>query len=70
MNSFFFTNKHRRSIKIVRLLCGQHGEKYLVQMFEGEINKRNEKENLSKEFLFDGGQQMFKQLHFLKNELR
>ena len=39
-------------------------------MFEGEINSRNEKENLPKEFLFDGEQEMLKQVHLLKNELR
>ena len=70
MNSLFFTNKHRKSSKTMRLLYGQHGEKYLVQMFEGEINKKDEKENLPKEFLFDGEQEMLKQVHLLKNELR
>ena len=54
----------------MRLLYGQHGEKYLVQMFEGEINSRKDKENLPKEFLSDGEQEMFKQVHLLKNELR
>ena len=38
----------------MRLVYGQQGELYLVQMFEEEINSRNEKENLPKEFLFDG----------------
>ena len=54
----------------MRLVYGQHGLKFLVQLFEGEINQRNEKENLPKEFLFDGEQEMLKQVHLLKNELR
>ena len=70
MLSLFFTHKHRRSTKTMRLLYGQHGEKYLVQMFEGEINQRNKKENLPKEFLFDGEQELLKQIHEIKNELK
>ena len=66
----FFTYQHRRSTNTTRLLYGQHGEKYLVQMLKGEINSRKDKENLPKEFLFDGEQEMLKQVHLLKNELR
>ena len=39
-------------------------------LFEEEINQRNEKENLPKEFLFNGEQKLLKQVHLLKNELR
>ena len=60
MNSLFFTNKHRKSTKTLRLLYGQHGEKNLVQLFEGEINNRKDKENLPNEFLFDGEQDILK----------
>ena len=54
----------------MRLLYGQHGEKYIVQIFKGEINQSNEKENLPKEFLFNAEQELLKQVHLLKNELR
>ena len=49
---------------------GQDGLNFLVQMFEGYINKCDEKENLLKEFLFAGQQKLLKQIHKLKNELK
>ena len=39
-------------------------------MFEGQIDRRGERENLPKEILFEGEQEMHKQVCFLKNELR
>ena len=39
-------------------------------MFEVEINKWNEKENLPQEFLSDCEQEMLKHVHDLKNEIR
>ena len=69
MHILFSTYKHRRSSKTMRLVYVHHGQKFLIQLFQGEINKRNEKENLPKEFLFVGEQEMLKQVHLLKNEL-
>ena len=54
----------------MRLVYVHHGQKFLIQLFQGEINKRNEKENLPKEFLFVGEREIFKQVHLLKDELR
>ena len=70
MHILFSTYKHRRSSKTMRLVYVHHGQKFFIQLFQGEINKRNAKENLPKEFLFDGEQEMLKQVHLLKNELR
>ena len=39
-------------------------------MFEVEINKWNEKENLPQEFLSDCEQEMWKHVHDLKKDLR
>ena len=39
-------------------------------MFEVEINKWNEKENLPQEFLSDCEQEMLKHVHDLKKDLR
>ena len=39
-------------------------------MFEVEINKWNEKENLPQEFLSDCVQEKLKHVHDLKNDLR
>ena len=70
MNILFSSYKHRRSSKTMRLVYVHHGQMFIIQLFQGEINQRNEKEDLPKEFLFDGEQEMLKQVHFFKNELR
>ena len=39
-------------------------------MFEGQIDRREEGENLPKEILFDGEQELLKRIHEIKNELK
>ena len=38
-------------------------------MFEGQIDRRGEREDLPKEILFEGEQKMLKQIHDLKKRL-
>ena len=44
--------------------------KYIIQIYEGEINGHGEKEQLPEEFQYEFEQEMLKQVHDLKNELR
>ena len=44
--------------------------RFFSKVFKTSILSRKDKENLPKEFLFDGEQEMLKQVHLLKNELR
>ncbi len=48
MNTLFFTHQHRRSTKTLRLDYGLEGMKYIIQVYEGEINGHGEKEGLPK----------------------
>ena len=68
--TFFFTHQHRRSTKTLRLHYGLEGMKYIIQMYEGEINGYGEKERLAEEFQYEFEQEMLKHVHDLKNDLR
>ena len=46
MNTHFFTHQHRRSTKTLRLHYGLEGMKYIIQVYEGEINGQGEKKGL------------------------
>ena len=70
MNTFFFTHQHRRSTKTLRINYGLEGMKYIIQIYEGEINVHGEKERLPEEFQYEFEQEMLKHIHELKNELR
>ena len=70
MNTLFFTTQNRRSLKTLRLHYGLEGMKYIIQMYEGEINGHGEKEGLPTEYQYEFEQEMLKHVHDLKNELR
>jgi hypothetical protein len=70
MNTFSFTLHHRRSTKTLRLHYGLEGMKYIIQMYEGEINGHGEKEGLPTEFQYEFEQEMLKHVHDLKKDLR
>ena len=44
--------------------------KYIVQVYEGEINGHGEKEGLPTEYQYEFEREMLKHIHELKNELR
>ena len=70
MNTLFFTTQNRRSLKTLRLHYGLEGMKYIIQMYEGEINGHGEKEGLPTEYQYEFEQEMLKHVHDLRNELR
>ena len=70
MNTIFFTHQHRRSTKTLRLNYRLEGMKYIIQVYEGEINGHGGKERLPEEFQYEFEQEMLKQVHELKNKLR
>ena len=70
MNSLFFTLQHRRSTHTLRVHFGLEGMKYIIQIYEGEINDYGEKEGLPTEYQYEFGQEMLKHVHDLKNQLR
>ena len=70
MYTFFLTHQHRRSTKTLRLHYGLEGMKYIIQIYEGEINGHGEKEGLPTEYQYEFDQDMLKHVHDLKNEIR
>ena len=44
--------------------------KYIIQVYEGEINGHGKKERLPEEFQYEFEQEMLKHIHEIKNELR
>ena len=70
MNTLFLTLQHRRSTKTLRLHYGLEGMKYIIQVYEGEINGHGEKEGLPIEYQYEFEHEMLKHVHDLKNDLR
>ena len=70
MNTLFFNHQHQRSTKTHRLHYGLEGMKYIIQVYQGEINGHGEKEGLPNEYQYEFEQEMLKHVHDLKNDLR
>ena len=70
MYTLFFTHQHRRSTKTLRLHYGLEGMKYIILVYEAEINGHGVKEGLSTEYQFEFEKEMLKHVHDLKNDLR
>ena len=70
MKSLFFTHQQWRSTKTLRLHYGLEGMKYIIQVYEGEINGHGEKEGLPTENQYEFEKEMLKHVHDLKNEIR
>ena len=70
MKTLFFTLQNKRSLLTTRLVYGLEGMKYIIQIYEGEINGHGEKERLPEEFQYEFEQEMLKHIHELRNELR
>ena len=70
MNTLFFIHQNKRSTKTLRLQYGLEGMKYIIQVYEGEINGHGEKESLPTEYQYDFEQEMLKHVHDLTKDLR
>ena len=70
MKTLFFTVQNRRSLLTTRLVYGLEGMKYIVQIYEGEINGHGEEEGLPTEYKYEFEQEMLKHVHVPKNDLR
>ena len=53
MKSLFFSIQHRRSLHTLRIHYERKGMKYIVQMYEGEINGHGEREGLPTEYQYE-----------------
>jgi len=69
MNSVYFTIKDRKSLKTLRLEYGQLGLKFMLRLYEGEINGHGETERLPIKEIYKGQQELLKRVRDLKKEL-
>ena len=69
MNTLFFITQNRRSLKTLRLNYGLEGMKYIIQVYEVEINGHGEKEGLPTEYQYEFEQEMLKHVDDLKKDL-
>ena len=69
MNSLFFSIQHRRSLHTLRIHYGIEGMKYIVQIYEGEVNGHGDREGLPTEHQYEFEQEMLKHIQKLKQEL-
>ena len=65
-----FTHQYWRSTKTLRLNYGLERMKYIIQVFEGEINGHGEKEGLPNEYQYEFEQEMLKHVHDHNKNLR
>ena len=56
--------------KTLRLHYGLESMRYIIQVYEAEINGHREKESLPTEYRYDFEQDMLKHVHDLKKDLR
>ena len=70
MKNLFFTDQNRSSLLTTRLVYGLEGMKYIIQLYEGEINGHGEKEGLPTEYQYEFEQEMLKHVHDLMKDLR
>ena len=69
MNTLFFNHQHQRSTKTLIVRYGLEGMKYIVQIYEGEINGHGDKEGLHNECQYEFEQDMLEYVHNLKSIL-
>ena len=70
MKNLSLTHQHRRSTKTLRINYGLEGMKYVIQIYEGEINGQGEKKGLLAKCLYKFDQKLWKFVHDLKNKIR
>ena len=70
MKTLFFNLQNKRSLLTTRLVYGLEGMKYIIQVYEGEINGHGEKEGLPTEYQYEFEQETLIHFHNLKNDLR
>ena len=69
MISLFFSIEHRRYLRTLRIHYGIKGMKYIVHIYEGEVNGHGEREGLPIEYQYEFEQEMLNHIHKLKQEL-
>ena len=69
MRELYFTSPYRSSLRTLRLEYGQVKKKFLLGVFEGDINGRGTSESPPKEELFEDEQRLLKKVNETKSGL-
>jgi len=69
MKELYFTSPYRSSLRTIRLEYGQVKKKFLLRVFEGEINGRGTSESPPKEEVFEDEQRLLKKVYETKSGL-
>ena len=69
MKELYFTSPYRRSLRTIRLEYGQVKKKFVLETFEGDINRRRVSEGSPSEEIFEDEQELLKKLYETKSGL-
>ena len=69
MKELYFTSPYRRSTRTIRLEYGQVKKVFILQTFEGNINRRRVSEGSPREEVFEDEQELLKKVHKTKKGL-
>ena len=69
MKELYFTSPYRKSIRTIRIEYGKVKKKFVLRIFEGNINRRRVSEGSPKEEVFEYEQELLKKVHKTKKGL-
>ena len=69
MKELYFTSPYRKSIRTIRIEYGKVKKKFVLRIFEGNINRRRVSEGSPKEEVFEYEQELLKNVYKTKKGL-
>ena len=69
MKELYFTSPYRKSIRTIRIEYGKVKKKFVLRIFEGNINRRMVSEGSPKEEVFEYEQELLKNVYKTKKGL-
>ena len=69
MKELYFVSPYRRSLRTIHFQYGKTNNKFILKITNGEINGRGITEGDTKEVVFEGEQELLKEVYERKKEL-
>ena len=69
MRELYFVSPYRRSLRTKHFQYGSSNNKFLLKITSGEINRRGTSDGNTEEVMFDGEQELLKEVYERKKEL-
>ncbi len=70
MKSLFFTHQHQRYTQTLRIHYGLKSMKYIIKIYEGEINGHEENEGFPTKYRYEFEEGMLNHIYEIRNELK